>query len=179
MSTFFHKTQSLELPKSHTWESFHILPSIAISYSSCLVNISEALFFFSAPCAIAAWGLIILYLLFHKSLLTGLPNFHLTHSHGLPKWYSNTQITSCAWSESCSVMLDSLWFKGLYSLWNSPGQNTGVGSLSLFQGIFPTQRSNPGLPHCGQILYRLSHKGNPNHVLALIKISQKQTNKTS
>ena len=45
---------------------------------------------------------------------------------------------------------------------NSPGQNTRVGSLSLLQGIFPTQGSNPGLPHCGQILYQLSHKGSPN-----------------
>ena len=40
----------------------------------------------------------------------------------------------------------------------SPGQNTGVGSLSLLQGIFPTQGSNPGLPHCPRILYHLSHK---------------------
>ena len=37
--------------------------------------------------------------------------------------------------------------------------NTGSGSLSLLQGIFPTQGSNPGLPHCRQILYQLSHKG--------------------
>ena len=44
---------------------------------------------------------------------------------------------------------------------NSAGQNTGVGSLSLLQGIFPTQGSNPGLPHGIQILYRLSHKGSP------------------
>ena len=53
-----------------------------------------------------------------------------------------------------------------YSPWNSPGQNTGVGSLPLLQGIFATQGSNPGLPHCGQILYQLSHKGNtvPNWV---------------
>ena len=49
----------------------------------------------------------------------------------------------------------------LYSLWNSPGQNTGVGSLSLLQGIFPTQGGNPGLLHCRQILYQLSHMGNP------------------
>jgi len=34
-------------------------------------------------------------------------------------------------------------------------------SLSLLQGIFPTQGLNPGLPHCGQILYQLSHKGSP------------------
>ena len=49
----------------------------------------------------------------------------------------------------------------LYSPWNSPGQNTGMGSLSLLQGIFPTQGSNPGFPHCRQILYQLSHKGSP------------------
>ena len=64
-------------------------------------------------------------------------------------------------SESCSVMSDSLWPHGLYSPWNSPGQNTGVGSLFLFQGILPTQGSNPGLWHCRQILYQLSHKGSP------------------
>ena len=51
-------------------------------------------------------------------------------------------------SESHSVVSDSLWPHGLQSPWNSPGQNTGVGSLSLLQGIFPTQGSNPGLPHC-------------------------------
>ena len=45
--------------------------------------------------------------------------------------------------------------------WNSPGQNTGVGSCSLLQGIFPTQWSNSGLPHCRQILYQLSHQGSP------------------
>ena len=44
-----------------------------------------------------------------------------------------------------------------YSPWNSPGQNTGVGSLSLLQGIFSTKGSNPGLPHCRRILYQLSH----------------------
>ena len=53
----------------------------------------------------------------------------------------------CA-SESCSVLSDSLQPHGLYSPWNSPGQNTGVGNFSLLQGIFPTQGSNPGLLHC-------------------------------
>ena len=51
---------------------------------------------------------------------------------------------------------------GLYSLWNSLGQNTGVGSsLSLLQGILPSQGSNPGLLHCRRILYQLSHRGSP------------------
>ena len=42
-----------------------------------------------------------------------------------------------------------------------PGQNSVVGSLPLPQGIFPTQRSNPGLPHCSWIIYQLSYKGSP------------------
>ena len=58
-------------------------------------------------------------------------------------------------------MSNSLQPHGLYSLWNSPGQNTGVGSLSFLQGIFPAQGLNPGLPHCRWILYQLSHKGSP------------------
>ena len=59
--------------------------------------------------------------------------------------------TSQCGSESCSVVSDSLRPYGLYSLRNSSGQNTGVGS-------FPTQGSNPGLPHCRRILYQLSHQ---------------------
>ena len=51
-------------------------------------------------------------------------------------------------SENCSVMSNSLWPHGLYSPWNSPGQNTELGSLSLLQGIFPTQGSNPGILSC-------------------------------
>ena len=46
-----------------------------------------------------------------------------------------------------------------YSPWDSPGQNTGVGSLSLLQGIFSTQGWNPHLLHCRWIIYQLSHKG--------------------
>ena len=49
-------------------------------------------------------------------------------------------------SESHSVLSNSLQPHGLYSPWNSPGQNTGVGSLSLLRGIFLTQRLNPDLP---------------------------------
>ena len=44
---------------------------------------------------------------------------------------------------------------------DSPGKNTRVGCHALLQGIFPTQGSNPGLPHCRWILYQLSHQGSP------------------
>ena len=60
-------------------------------------------------------------------------------------------------AQSCLTLLPY----GLYSPWNSPGQGTGAGSLSLLQGIFPTQGLNPGLPHCRRILYQLSAQGSP------------------
>ena len=70
-------------------------------------------------------------------------------------------------SESHSVVSNSLRPHGLYSPWNSPGQNTGVGSLFLLQAIFPTQGLNPDLPHCRQILYQLSYEatGYPSALL--------------
>ena len=56
-------------------------------------------------------------------------------------------------SESYSVMSDSLGPRGLYSSWNSPVQNTGVGSSFLLQGSFPTKGLDPGLPHCRCIFF--------------------------
>src|SRR5574337_379671 len=53
-------------------------------------------------------------------------------------------------TESHSVMSESLQPHGLCSPWNSPGQNTGMGSLSLLQQIFPTQELNWGLLHCSR-----------------------------
>ena len=71
----------------------------------------------------------------------------------------------CVW-ESLSVVSDSFQPHGLeparlLCTWNSPGQNTGVGSHSLLRGIFPTQGLNQGLEHCMQILYGQSHQGSP------------------
>jgi len=67
------------------------------------------------------------------------------------------------WNQDCQKKYQQpqirRWYHGLCSPWNSPGQNTGVGSLSLLQGIFPTQGLNPGLPHCKQILYQLNNHG--------------------
>ena len=79
-----------------------------------------------------------------------------------------TQTLNFIESESRSVMSDSLWPHGLYSPWNSLGQNTGVGSLSLLQRIFPTQELNPGLLHCRQILHQLSPQGNTAILLSWV-----------
>ena len=66
-------------------------------------------------------------------------------------------------TQSCLTLCDPMDAACQFFLcpWNSLGKNTGVGSLSLFQGIFPIQGSNPGLPHCRRILYQLNHKGSP------------------
>ena len=83
-------------------------------------------------------------------------NYHYTATFGslslliiavFPQWLSE----SCCHQTLCDSMD--------YSPWNSLGQNTGVGSLSLLQGIYPIKRSNRGFPNCGRILYQLSHKG--------------------
>ena len=76
-----------------------------------------------------------------KGVRSGLNSYRRSWSHnnyraiGLWKW---KLLSRDPWT----------WPHGLYSPLNSPGQNTGVGSLSLLQGIFPTQGSNPGLLHC-------------------------------
>ena len=106
-----------------------------------------------------------------------MPHFQY-RGRGFNPWSGNWEPTCCvAWSrhmvalhrfsdiegvsDSHSVVFNSLWPHGLCGPWYSPGQNTGVGSHCLLQGIFPTQGSNPGLPHCRQILYQLSHQGSP------------------
>ena len=81
---------------------------------------------------------------------------------------------------SCSVMSDSLQPHGLQPArflcpWNSSGANSGVGSCSLLQGIFPTQGSNPGLLHCRQILYHPSYQGSPEITYLFKKVIKPNT----
>ena len=79
-------------------------------------------------------------------------------------------------SESRSVVSDSLWPHGLYSPWNSPGQNTGVGSLSLLQQIFLAQESNWSLLHCRWNFYQLSYQESPENII-LRKVSWREKEK--
>ena len=92
------------------------------------------------------------------------PRKHPTDTHWISKewinclvWSTNSSqsIPKCE-NESCSVLSDSLLSLVLYSPWNSPGQNTGVGSRSLLHRIFLTQESNRGLLHCRWILYQIT-----------------------
>ena len=77
-------------------------------------------------------------------------------STGLSSFPSTTTQGTMEDDESRSVVSNSLWPYVPYSPWNSPGQNTGVGSCFLHQGIFSMQGSNPGLQHCRWILNQLS-----------------------
>ena len=65
--------------------------------------------------------------------------------------------------QSCPTLFDPVDYNlpGSSAHGDSPGKNARVGCHALPQGIFPTQASNPGLSHCRQILYRLSHQGSP------------------
>ena len=71
----------------------------------------------------------------------------------------------CCAGLSCSVMSDSVWphvLKPQASLFMGfSSKNARVGCHAFIQEIFPTQGSNPVLPHCRQILYHLSHQGSP------------------
>ena len=93
---------------------------------------------------------------------------------GIEKTQINTEynelcMKACSnakWKWSCSVVSDSMRPYGLQPTrllhpWGFPGKGAGVDCHFLLQGIFPTQESNPGLPHCRQMLYRLSHQGSP------------------
>ena len=83
---------------------------------------------------------------------------------------------------SCSVMSDSLrphrlQLTRLLSSWDFPGMNTGVGCHFLLQGIFPTQGSNLGLPHCRQTLYCPSYQGSQKKGNNLPKKNKTKQNK--
>ena len=80
---------------------------------------------------------------------------------GTQTWKAQDGTWPCRPSEVSSVVSNSLQPHGLDSPWHSPGQNTGMGGLSLHHGIFPTLGSNPGFSHHRCILYQLSHKGSP------------------
>ena len=73
-------------------------------------------------------------------------------------------------AQSCPTLCDPMGC----SSWNSPGQNAGVGCLSLLQRIILTQESNQGLLHCRQILYQLSYEGSPKIVKNLSAVQETQ-----
>ena len=88
--------------------------------------------------------------------------WHLSKTNYLPtastKWYN-----TCLAAQSCLTLYNPMdcSLPGSSVHGDSPGKNSRVGCHFLLQGIFTTQGSNPGLPHCWWILYYLSHQGSP------------------
>ena len=93
---------------------------------------------------------------------------HICLQHGLPNILSPLLRLEVKVAQWCMILCNPMDYT-----WNSPGQNTGVGSCSLRQGIFPTRRLNPGLPHCRRILYQLSHWGSPNAGMSSLSLLQR------
>ena len=78
------------------------------------------------------------------------PEAHLpSYLRSEVKWLRRAWFFATPWTVACTKLLLP---------WDFLGKSTGVGCRFLLQGIFPTERSNPGLPHCRQTLYRLSHQ---------------------
>ena len=106
------------------------------------------------------------------SALILLPHPPYLSRHQLPSLFDTTFKVKVKVTQSC-LTLSIPWT--IYSPWNSPGQNTGVGSLSLLQRISPNQGLNPGLPHCRQILYQLSHQVSWSDLQPLVHSSVSDT----
>ena len=84
------------------------------------------------------------------------------HSRGKQTHFIQLHVL-CFIAQSCPALCDPMDYSppGSFVHKDSLGKNTGVGCYTFLQGTFPTQGSNPGLPHCRQILYYLSHQGSP------------------
>ena len=98
-----------------------------------------------------------------------LPLSPLFNNYVLRPQYKSTIILEndekCLVTQLCPTLCNAVNYSppGFSVRGDSPGKDTGVGCHALLQGIFPTQGSNPGLPHCRQILYHLSHWGSPEN----------------
>ena len=98
----------------------------------------------------------------HTVIFTsGIPSISVRHLVQLLKISLKVKVKV---TQSCPTLCDPMDYT-VHGI-NSSGQNTGVGCLSLLQGIFPIQGSNPDLPHSRQILYQLSYQGKPKNQLS-------------
>ena len=88
----------------------------------------------------------------------GQPHIKLTITEMNPRFLICAVL--CLVAQSCPTLCDPMDCSppGSSVHGDSPGKNTGVGCHALLQGIYPTQGSNPGLPHHRWILYQLSHQ---------------------
>ena len=152
MSPCFSLKLCIQLSVSFPFSlAFHFFPQLFVKpprKTTLLFYISFSLGWFWSPCPGQCYEPLSVVL---QALL--IPWMYLS-----PPWYNHSEVK---WkSFSCVQLFMTPWTNTAHGILQA-GQNTGVGSFSLPPGLFPTQGSNPGLPHCGQILYQLSHKGSP------------------
>ena len=85
--------------------------------------------------------------------------------HGLSMEFSRPEYNPCIEPRSLALQADSIPVEP-----QGKPKNTGVGSLSLLQGIFPAQELNWSLPHCRKIPYQLNYQGSPKYIYIYIHI---------
>ena len=148
------------------WKNAYIPAHQTISPLSPWLSLRKTDSFLEPPCTDQqSWGLSLI----TSQLRHNIHNFH-THSPHLFYIFPYRITTSLlhltldlylayCMCVSLSVMPNLCDPMDRTCPWNSPGQNTRVGNCSLLQGIFSTQGSNLGLPHCRQIRYHLSILG--------------------
>ena len=93
-----------------------------------------------------------MYTLLYLKWKTNKAQLHTTWKSSEVKLLSRARLFVTPWTVACTKLLHPSDFLG---------KSTGVGCHFLLQGLFPTQGSNPGLLHCRQTLYPLSHQGGP------------------
>ena len=103
--------------------------------------------------------MVIIYHLLNAYYVQGIVENSLLHS----SLDLNNSMSKVKVAQSCQTVCDPMDCV-CQAPWNSPGKNTGVGSHSLLQGIFPTQGWKPGLSHCRWILYHRTHQGSHHKV---------------
>ena len=157
------------------WVIYIIIFSISLtcSISSGLLLILSVVFLISV---IVSFKSVWFFLIFSNSLLKFLLSLSILLLSSVSIFmiiaFNSLLDKLCLVAQLCPTLCDPMDCSppGSSVHGDSSGKNTGVGFHTLLQGIFPTQALNPGLPHCRQILYRLSHQGSPLDKL-LISIS--------
>ena len=146
-----------------------------------LVLLADRSSFYYLPVS-SHWDLPVYLCLFSSSYIN-INTYADTHWINTTSPVTNVTWDIQIWSHSDHIhwgwkwkLLSRVQSHGLYNPWNSPGLNAGVGSRSLFKGIFLTQESNRGLLNCRQIFYQLELQGCPNWGWDFISLQRSQFN---
>ena len=147
---FFHT--SIQKPEQTFWSTQHLRQSCEIDINPCLIDEETETHRVSKSA---------MELMPEPRLLTPRPPLYLPPCvYVCDRLVISFNAVLCLVAQLYPILCNPMDYSppGSSVLGDSPGKNTGVGSLSLLQGDFPTQESNQGPLHCRRILYQLSYQ---------------------